>query len=270
MKRTFTTIFLFFALYSTGFTQLRTFTYQGDYKFKTRNDFDSISIFAFPEKWIESNHKWILTPAQVTITFNPTTFGFTTPTGHLYGVPTGAYQRTTTGHKFKVQIRDNQSPYNGDIGDIVFITDKNGNWTSLNYYFPGYLSGTFILAKKMVDLTKQKIEKYKSTYVSSLKRCIEIANDVIKTEDKVKINKLKQEGKQTQAEAWNAFLLLQDPELKFPYEKIKSMTTINPIFFGEGVFSDERILKLDAKDYKGKVQEQIEKINSALPIIEKF
>lgn len=270
MKRTFTTIFLFFALYSSGLAQLRSFTYQGDYKFKTRKDFDTVSIFAFPEKWIEPEGKWILSPAQVTITFNLTTFGFTTPKGHLYCVRTGEYERTTTGHKFTVQIRDNESPYNGDTGDIVFITDKNGNWTSLNYYFPGYLNGTFILAEKRVGPSQQEIEKYKSTYVSSLKRCIEIANEVLTTENSIKIDKLKQEGKLSQAKAWNAFLLLQAPELKFPDDKIKSATNINPIFFGEGVFSDERILKLPAKDYKVKVQEQIEKINSALPILEKF
>ena len=120
------------------------------------------------------------------------------------------------------------------------------------------------------QIIKQKIFKYKNTYVSSLKKCINLANDIISLEDVKSINNKRDTAKAQQAKAYYAFIQLQDPTLKFPNDKIKSMENINPIFFGFGVFSDDRILNLPAKEYKIKVQEQINLINTSLQIINKF
>lgn len=116
-----------------------------------------------------------------------------------------------------------------------------------------------------------EIQEHKNSYISNLKRCVEIANEVSKTDDEAIIESLKQEGLKCQAKAYNSFLALQNPDLNFPYEKIKSMKTVNPIFFGfEGAFSDERILQLPAIEYKAKVQEQLEKFNSTITDLDNF
>jgi hypothetical protein len=116
-----------------------------------------------------------------------------------------------------------------------------------------------------------EIQENKSSYIGNLKRCVEIANEVSKTDDEVIIENLKQEGLKCQAKAYNAFLALQNPDYNFPYDKIKSMKTVNPIFFGfEGAFSDERILQLPALEYKTKVQEQLEKFNSTVTDLDNF
>lgn len=132
------------------------------------------------------------------------------------------------------------------------------------------LTTIFTIGLTQKQSNEQKVAKFKMTYVNSLKKCISIANEIIQLDDATIISQKRDTAKTLQAKAYNAFMLLQDPDLKFPYEKIKSMLKTNPIFFGEGVFSDERFLKLPAKEYKAKVQEQIEVINSALPIIDKF
>ena len=133
-----------------------------------------------------------------------------------------------------------------------------------------FLTVIFTIGWTQKQSNEQKIAKYKTTYVNSLKKCIDIANDIIKLDDAASIVKKRDTAKTLQAKAYNAFMLLQGPDLKFPYEKINSVLKINPLFFAEGVFSDERFLKLSAKDYKAKVEEQIDVINSALPTIDKF
>ena len=116
-----------------------------------------------------------------------------------------------------------------------------------------------------------EIQEHKTIYISNLKRCVEIANEVSKTDDEAIIESLKQEGLKCQAKAYNAFIALQNPDFNFPYDKIKSMKTVNPIFFGfDGAFSDERILQLPALEYKAKIQEQLDKFNSAVPDLDNF
>lgn len=139
-----------------------------------------------------------------------------------------------------------------------------------------FLTAILLTALYSVGLTQkvtnqQKVSKYKTTYVNNFKKCIAIANDILKTDSDTGIIRRREQGKQAQAKAWDAFLYLQDPELKFPVEKIRAMKGTNEIFWGfDGVFSDERLLKLPADKYKAKVSEQIDRINSALPTIESF
>jgi len=125
------------------------------------------------------------------------------------------------------------------------------------------------LTQKLTN--QQKVSKYKTTYVNNFKKCIAIANNIIKADSDTAIIRLREQGKQAQAKAWDAFLYLQDPELKFPVDKIRAMKGTNEIFWGfDSAFSDERNLKLSADKFKAKVAEQIDKINSALPPLENF
>lgn len=125
------------------------------------------------------------------------------------------------------------------------------------------------LTQKLTN--QQKVSRYKTTYVNNFKKCIKVANDIVKADSDTAIIRLREQGKQAQAKAWDAFLYLQDPELKFPVDKVRAMKGTNEIFWGtDGVFSDERNLKLPPDNYKAKVAEQIDKINSALPSIESF
>jgi len=118
---------------------------------------------------------------------------------------------------------------------------------------------------------EKKVAEFKSSYVSGIKRCIEIANEISQTKNDTTIERLKLEGKKKQAQAFNAFLGLQNPDLNFSYDKIKAMKPFNPTFFGfGGVFSDDNNLKLPAKEYKEKVKSQLEKINSAKTAIDNF
>lgn len=139
-----------------------------------------------------------------------------------------------------------------------------------------FLTAILLTAFYSIGLTQkltnqQKVSKYKTTYVNSFKKCVAIANEIVKADSDTAIMRLREQGKKSQAKAWDAFLYLQDPELKFPVEKIRAMKGTNEIFWSfDGVFSDERLLKLPADKYKAKVSEQIDKINSALPSLENF
>lgn len=116
-----------------------------------------------------------------------------------------------------------------------------------------------------------EIQEYKTLYISNLKRCVEIANEISKTDDETMIEDLKQEGIKCQSKASDAYIALQNPDLNFPYEKIKSMKTVNPIFWGfDGAFSDARIQQLPALEFKTKVQEQLEKFNSTVADLDNF
>jgi hypothetical protein len=139
-----------------------------------------------------------------------------------------------------------------------------------------FLTAFFLTALYSVGLTQkltnqQKASKYKTTYVNNLKKCVVLANDIAKADSDTAINRLREQGKQAQVKAWDAFLYLQDPELKFPIDKIRSMKGTNEIFWGnDSVFSDERNLKLPSDRFKAKVAEQLDNINSALPSLENF
>ena len=139
-----------------------------------------------------------------------------------------------------------------------------------------FLTAIFLTTLYSVGLTQkltnqQKVSKYKTTYVNNFKKCITIANEIIKANSDTAIIRLREQGKQAQVKAWDAFLYLQDPELKFPIDKIRAMKETNAIFWGsDSPFSDERNLKLTPDKFKAKIAEQIDKINSALPSIESF
>ena len=126
--------------------QLRSFTHQEDVVIKDLNSFNN--IFICPERWINDGQRLELRWAcTVTITVNEKFLSITTPDGSI-NCQRFNYKKIVNGYKLIAQIIDNNSPYRGIMGEIIFYVNKQYHPFKITYNFPSYSNGIFLLTSE--------------------------------------------------------------------------------------------------------------------------
>ena len=140
-------IICLFSLFShKSSAQLRPFTHQEDIVIKDLNDFND--IFICPEKWINDGQRLELRwPCTVTITVNEKFLFITTPNGSIR-CQRFNNKKIANSYKLIVQIIDNNSPYRGTMGEVIFFLNKQAHPFKITYNFPSYSNGILLLSSE--------------------------------------------------------------------------------------------------------------------------
>lgn len=109
---------------------------------------------------------------------------------------------------------------------------------------------------------------FQKTFISAFNHCTSIAEQISSSENESEIDNLITEALIYQTLAWDAMLYIQNPDLNYPREKSKTLSTCYKTI-GD-VFADDRVLKLPISDFKTAVTNELPNIQRSNQLLSNF